>query len=183
MLKYRKSGIKTLRFVFRFNNNDVITQVNAPVHISFTFLMSYLILIWSLIPFALELLPLAWSRYRGSNSNAGKMDQTWSKYDIYARKTETSVFICGSFINRYARSHFYVQFVFYWRLCHCPWLTNLSVINIIRGSHPRLSLICWSCPYFYGMGQLLHCVDKIGIEEFQLLLCLHTLTLSYITSQ
>ena len=60
------------------------------------------------------------------------------KYDTYAHKTETSVFICGSFIDRDARSHFYVQFVFYWRLCHCPRLINLSVKHIILRISPLI---------------------------------------------
>ena len=47
MLKYRKSGIKTLRFVLRLDNYNIITQVNATEHVSFTFLMSYFIHIWS----------------------------------------------------------------------------------------------------------------------------------------
>ena len=34
MLKYRKSGIKTLRFVFRLDNYNIITQVNATEHVS-----------------------------------------------------------------------------------------------------------------------------------------------------
>ena len=45
--------------------------------------------VWSILP-ALESLPLNWSRCRDSNSDAGKMDQTWSTlYMIHERQIIT----------------------------------------------------------------------------------------------